>query len=64
MNVFDKEAARKKVEARRDAQSLWLGILGFREKEYSAGTVLVYPICYTVFEGKFKTKAKGIKGKG
>lgn len=64
MNVFDKEAARKKVEARKDAQSLRLGILGFREKEYSAGTVLVYPICYTVFEGKFKTKAKGIKGKG
>lgn len=64
MNVSDKEVARKKTKARKDAQSLWLGILGFREKEYSAGTVLVYPICYTVFEGKFKTKAKGIKGKG
>ena len=49
MNVSDKEAARKKVEARKDAQSLWLGILGFREKEYLVRTVLVRPVCYTLF---------------
>ena len=49
MNVSDKEAARKKVEARKDAQSLGLGILGFRETEYLGGTVLVRLVCYTLF---------------